>query len=94
MSEVILLAEQTVFRSRGPPFYDKVFAKLATLLRKAGARTVEGVSDAIAKVPADYTPTECADDLATSGYRSTCMQNAANFLSRFPCPTKPVDTGL
>jgi hypothetical protein len=48
-----------------------VFAKLKTLLRKANARTIEAVTEAIAKLLDDYTSQECANSLVNSGYRST-----------------------
>jgi hypothetical protein len=48
-----------------------VFAKLKTLLRKANARTIEAVTEAIAKLLDEYTPEECANYLVNSGYGST-----------------------
>jgi hypothetical protein len=48
-----------------------VFAKLKTLLRKANARTIEAVTEAIAKLLDDHTIQECANYLVNAGYRST-----------------------
>jgi transposase len=50
---------------------EQVFAKLKTLLRKANARTIEAVTEAIAKLLDDYTVEECANYLVNSGYGST-----------------------
>lgn len=50
---------------------EQVFAKLKTLLRKANARTIEEVTDAIRKLLDDYTDQECANYLVNSGYGST-----------------------
>jgi transposase len=50
---------------------EQVFAKLKTLLRKANARTIEAVSEAIAKLLDEYTVEECANYLVNSGYGST-----------------------
>jgi transposase len=50
---------------------EQVFAKLKTLLRKANARTVEAVIEAIAKLLDEYTVQECTSYLVNSGYRST-----------------------
>ena len=47
---------------------EQVFAKLKTLLRKAAARTVDAVSDAIAHILATYSPTECANYIKDAGY--------------------------
>jgi transposase len=49
---------------------EQVFAKLKTLLRKANARTVEAVTEAIAKL-LDDTLQKCANYLVNSGYGST-----------------------
>jgi hypothetical protein len=48
-----------------------VFAKLKTLLRKTNARTVEAVTEAIAKLLDEYTVAECANYLVNFGYGST-----------------------
>jgi hypothetical protein len=45
-----------------------VFAKLKTLLRKAAARTVDAVADAIAHVLATYSHAECANYIKDAGY--------------------------
>jgi transposase len=50
---------------------EQVFAKLKTLLRKATARSLQAVSQAIAHILATYTPTECANYLKNAGYAST-----------------------
>jgi transposase len=50
---------------------EQVIAKLKTLLRKANARTIEAVSEAIAKLLDEYTVEECANYLVNSGYGST-----------------------
>ncbi len=47
---------------------EQVFAKLKTLLRKAGARTYEAVADAIADILAQFPPEECAAYLKNAGY--------------------------
>jgi transposase len=39
---------------------EQVFAKFKTLLRKAGARSYEAISDACGKIIAQYPPAECA----------------------------------
>lgn len=50
---------------------EQVFAKLKTLLRKANARTIEAVIEAIAQLLDEYTNTECANYLVNAGYGST-----------------------
>ena len=47
---------------------EQVFAKLKTLLRKAEARTLNAVSDEIAKTLQAYKPDECANYLRNAGY--------------------------
>ena len=47
---------------------EQVFAKFKTLLRKAGARTYEAVSDACATILTQYPPEECAAYLRNAGY--------------------------
>ena len=47
---------------------EQVFAKLKHLLRKAAARSRYAVCDAIAKLLHGYTPQECNNYLANSGY--------------------------
>ena len=47
---------------------EQVFAKLKTLLRKAAARSLNAVSDAIAKVLEAYSADECANYLRNAGY--------------------------
>jgi len=45
------------------------FAKLKALLRKAAARTFDALIQAIATALEAFTPEECANYLANSGYR-------------------------
>lgn len=47
---------------------EQVFAKLKHLLRKAGARTVDALHDAISMLLDSFCPKECANYLANSGY--------------------------
>jgi len=48
---------------------EQVFAKLKAALRKAAARTFDALIKAIAQALADFTPEECANYIANSGYR-------------------------
>lgn len=48
---------------------EQLFAKLKAFLRKAAARTVEALIEAIATALNAVSPTECANFLANSGYR-------------------------
>ncbi len=50
---------------------EQVFAKLKTLLRKAGARTVDAISAAIGQLLNSFTPHECANYFKNAGYAST-----------------------
>jgi transposase len=50
---------------------EQVFAKLKTLLRKATARTVDAVTDAIGQLLDEFTPQECANYFRNAGYAST-----------------------
>ena len=50
---------------------EQVFAKFKTLLRKAEARSYEAISDACAKILAQYPPGECAAYIKNAGYAST-----------------------
>lgn len=50
---------------------EQVFAKLKHFLRQAAARTVEAVFLAIGEVLQLFSPEECANYLANSGYRRT-----------------------
>ena len=50
---------------------ENAFAKLKALLRKAGERTVEGLWAAIGRLLDAFTPDECANYLAASGYDAT-----------------------
>ncbi len=47
---------------------EQVFAKLKHLLRKAGARTVETLHDAIGSLLDAFSPTECRNYITNSGY--------------------------
>jgi len=47
---------------------ENAFAKLKALLRKAAARTVNALEDAIAQAIDTYTPTECANYFTAAGY--------------------------
>jgi transposase len=47
---------------------EQVFAKLKHLLRKAAARTVDAICDAIGKLLQAFTPQECANYLENAGY--------------------------
>ena len=49
---------------------EQVFAKLKHLLRKAAARTVDTVCAAIGEALQAFTPKECANYFANSGYRT------------------------
>jgi transposase len=50
---------------------EQVFAKLKTLLRKACARTVDAICDAIGQLLISFKPHECANYFANAGYAST-----------------------
>ena len=47
---------------------EQVFAKLKHFLRKAAARTPEALCDAVAQILDTFSPEECANYLANSGY--------------------------
>ena len=47
---------------------EQAFAKLKALLRKAAARTLEALVDAVAGSLGRFAPAECANYLANSGY--------------------------
>ena len=47
---------------------EQVFAKLKHLLRNAAARTPDAVCDSIGRLLSAFTPQECANYLANSGY--------------------------
>jgi transposase len=49
---------------------EQVFSKLKTLLRKADERTVTATWQRIGKLLDEFTPQECANYLANSGYAS------------------------
>jgi transposase len=50
---------------------EQVFAKLKHLLRKAAARTGEAICLALGDILQAFTPDECANYFANSGYRRT-----------------------
>ena len=50
---------------------EQVFAKLKTLLRKKGARTVETICDAIGELLGSFAPKECGNYLTNAGYASS-----------------------
>jgi putative transposase len=50
---------------------EQVFAKLKHLLRKAAARSFEAVTAAIGQLLDAFTPEECANYFANSGYKRT-----------------------
>jgi transposase len=50
---------------------EQVFSKLKRLLRKAEARTMQAVCDAIGTILETFRPSECAAYLRNSGYAST-----------------------
>jgi transposase len=50
---------------------EQVFAKLKHLLRKAQARNFDAVSDAIGRLLDSFTPQECVNYFANSGYQHT-----------------------
>jgi len=50
---------------------EQVFAKLKYLLRKATARTFEAICLALGDILHTFTPAECANYLANSGYKRT-----------------------
>jgi transposase len=50
---------------------EQFFAKLKHFLRKAAARTVEAVCDAIGEILQTFTAEECASYFINSGYRRT-----------------------
>ena len=47
---------------------ENAFAKLKALLRKAAARSIEKLWDAIARIIQTYSPHECANYFAAAGY--------------------------
>jgi transposase len=47
---------------------ENAFAKLKALLRKAAARTIDQLWNAIAQAIDTYTPSECANYFAAAGY--------------------------
>ena len=49
---------------------EQVFAKLKTLLRKAGERTVEATWKRIGQLLDAFAPTECANYIKNAGYAS------------------------
>ena len=47
---------------------ENAFAKLKAILRKAAARTIDHLSDAIREALPRFTPTECTNYFTTAGY--------------------------
>ena len=47
---------------------ENAFAKLKALLRKAAARSIDQLWDAIARIIQTYSPQECANYFAAAGY--------------------------
>ena len=47
------------------------FSKPKGALRKAEARTVDGVCDAIGEIPKTFTPKQCANYFEHAGYASS-----------------------
>ena len=47
---------------------ENAFAKLKAMLRKAAARTVEGLWNTIRRIVGAFTPDECANYFAAAGY--------------------------
>lgn len=47
---------------------ENAFAKLKALLRKAAARTVDQLWEAIAQIIQTYSPAECANYFSAAGY--------------------------
>ena len=47
---------------------EKAFAKLKAILRKAAARTIDDLWHTIAQAIDTFTPTECQNYFAASGY--------------------------
>jgi len=47
---------------------ENAFAKLKAMLRKAAARTVEGLWNTIGRIVGTFTPAECANYFAAAGY--------------------------
>ncbi|MFM8820487.1 MAG: IS630 family transposase, partial [Phenylobacterium sp.] len=47
---------------------ENAFAKLKALLRKAAARSIDPLWDAIARIIQTYSPHESANSLAAAGY--------------------------
>ncbi len=50
---------------------ENAFAKLKALLRKAAARTIQGLWAAIGRLIDTFTPAECANYFAAAGYDAT-----------------------
>jgi len=49
---------------------ENAFAKLKAMLRKAAARTVEGLWSTIGRIVDTFTPDECANYFAAAGYHA------------------------
>ncbi|MCA6242684.1 MAG: transposase, partial [Phenylobacterium sp.] len=49
---------------------ENAFAKLKALLRKAAARSIDQLWDAIARIIQTHSPHECANYFAAAGYNA------------------------
>jgi hypothetical protein len=58
------------------PSIENAFAKLKALLRKAAARTVDAMWDAIGRTIDQFTPQECANYFAPAGYDAFRLKTA------------------
>jgi len=64
---------------------ENAFAKLKALLRKAAARTVDGLWTAIGRRIDVFTPTECANYFQAAGYDATRAETASSCLVAERC---------
>ena len=51
--------------------FEQIFAKIKTLLRKAGERTVENLWRKLGQLLETFQPHECANYFRNAGYAST-----------------------
>lgn len=74
-----------------PPFspdfnpIEMAFSKLKALLRKAAARTMDDLWDAIATAIKTFTPLECANYFTACGYEPESTQNAIGLTMEAIC---------
>ncbi len=74
---------------------EQVFAKLKTLLRKAGERSTEAVWPRIGSLLDAFSPAECANYITNSGYASCLADHALEAANaRFPRPGRARDPYL